>query len=69
MVTPTFIVNKFFNLYSRGAMYFADLEGKLKQHRAKVTVLSLVNILNAMKKRERRSLLIHGQTCRRKRLE
>lgn len=37
--------------YSRGAMYFADLEGKLKQHRAKVTVLSLVNVLNAMKKR------------------
>ena len=37
--------------YSRGTMYFADLEGKLKQHKAKATVLSLVNTLDAMKKR------------------
>ena len=37
--------------YSRGSMYFADLEGKLKQHKSKLTVLSLVNILDAMKKR------------------
>ncbi|MBB6270684.1 hypothetical protein HDF26_001111 [Pedobacter cryoconitis] len=37
--------------YSRGAMYFADLEGKLKKHKTKLTVLSLVNILDAMKKR------------------
>ncbi|QNK61119.1 hypothetical protein H7F33_11065 [Pedobacter sp. PAMC26386] len=37
--------------YCRGSMYFADLEGKLRQHKAKVTVLSLVNTLNSMKNR------------------
>ncbi|MBK1896027.1 M61 metallopeptidase family protein [Chryseobacterium paridis] len=37
--------------YTRGSMYFADLEGKLKQHKAKVTVLSLINTMDSMKKR------------------
>jgi len=32
--------------YSRGTMYFADLDAKLRMHGAKVTVLALVNEMN-----------------------
>ncbi|ASK28699.1 hypothetical protein CEY12_00605 [Chryseobacterium sp. T16E-39] len=37
--------------YTRGSMYFADLEGKLRMHKTKVTVLALINTLDSMKKR------------------
>ncbi|MGN8067986.1 hypothetical protein [Mucilaginibacter sp. 22184] len=36
--------------YTRGALYFADLEGKLRQHRIKnVSVLSLIREMNRLK--------------------